>query len=66
MCQKCPFFSDRADFELKKLIFKCDQEFQENFKRKAYDQQILLKLKLKVKMTYRRFVEDFKWKNSQK
>jgi hypothetical protein len=51
---------------LKRLIFECDQKFWKNFKRKVYDQQNLLKLKLKVKLTYQLFVKDFKWKNSQK
>jgi hypothetical protein len=64
MCQKCPFFSERVDFELKSLIFEFDQKFWGNFKRKSYDQQILLKLKLKVKLTYRLFVVGFEWKNS--
>jgi hypothetical protein len=36
------------------------------FKKKVYDQQFLSKLKLKVKMTFRLFVEDLKWKNCQK
>ncbi len=49
--QKFNYFSDRVDFELKTLIFECDQKFWENFKRKVCDQQILLKLKLIVKLT---------------
>jgi hypothetical protein len=44
MCQKCPIFSERVDFELKSLIFEFDQKFWGNFKRKSFDQQILLKL----------------------
>jgi hypothetical protein len=35
-------------------------------KEKSCDQQILLKLKFKVKLTYRLIVEDFKLKNPQK
>jgi 3-deoxy-D-arabino-heptulosonate 7-phosphate (DAHP) synthase len=65
MYQKFKFFSNRVDLELKSLIFECDQKFWANFKRKSYGKQILLKLKLKVKLTYRILV-DFEWKNSKK
>jgi hypothetical protein len=64
MNQRFKLFSDRVVLELKSLIFECDQKFWQNFQRKALDQQILLNLKLKVKMIYRLFVEDFKRKNS--
>jgi hypothetical protein len=62
--QKFKNFSDRVDFELK--IFKCDQKSWENFKRKVSDNQIRLKLKLKVKLTFGLFVDDYKWKICQK
>jgi hypothetical protein len=61
--QKFKFFSDRVDFELN---FWMRSKILGIFKKKSILSQIWLKLKLKLKLTYRLFVENFKCKNSQK